>query len=66
MMADVFRTNGDARRIILPGSALAYGMADAIMKGIALLWSIWLLVGPYIEDVRYFLDKVGCRNRFRG
>jgi hypothetical protein len=58
MIMEVFYKDGTARRIILPGSTLAYGLADAVSKGLALLWSLWLVCGPSIENVQYVLNLV--------
>ena len=58
MLIDIFYRDDTARQLILPGSTLAYGLTDAISKGLALLWSLWLVCGPFKEDLRYALDKV--------
>ena len=60
MVADIFKKDASYRRIVLPGCSLIYGMQDAVNKTITLLWAIWLLTGPVIEDTAYFLQKVCC------
>ena len=54
MVAVARRTDESWYTVTFPGSSLAYGIADAISKGIALLWGIWLLTGPELADIQYF------------
>ena len=58
MLCDVFRKGGGFERITLPGSTLQYGQCDAVSKTIALVWAVWLLVGPHIEELAYLFNKV--------
>ena len=59
MVADVHRKDKSFERLVLPGSTLAYySLCDAISKTIALVWAVWLVVGPDIDDMRYWFDKV--------
>jgi len=58
MICDVWKRDLSCRRVVLPGSSLSYGLADGISKGIALLWSIWVLCGPLHADVIYFCERV--------
>ena len=58
MIIDVVFTNGHMERIILPGSTLAYGHTTTLDKGVALLQAIWLVAGPTLDDIQWFLSKV--------
>jgi len=58
MVCDIKRKDGDHERVVLPGSTLCYGMTDSVSKTIALLWSIYILVGPWEENMKYFFSKV--------
>ena len=59
MLMDVCYKSGQGRRLTLPGASLAYGLTGAVSKSIALLWSIYLLAGPFLVDLRYVVSKVG-------
>jgi len=52
MITDIYKKSGEHRRITLPGSSLRYGMTDNVGRGIALVWAIWVLVGPDEADVQ--------------
>ena len=54
MVIDVIFHDGATERIILPGSTLAYCLADTVAKGIALLWAIFLVAGPSAQALRAF------------
>ena len=58
MVVDVVFHDGGFERIILPGSTLAYGSADTVAKGVALLWAIFLVAGPTPQALRTFCDHV--------
>ena len=58
MLIDVVLKDGETIRLILPGSTLAYGRTDAISKGVALLWAIFLVAGPTADDIGWFCDNV--------
>ena len=58
MIVDINLYNGETTRLILPGSTLAYGHADTISKGVALVWALWLVAGPSADDVRWFCSLV--------
>ena len=60
MVADIFKQDRTFRRIIMPGSSLVYAMQDAVSKSMALVWSIWVMTGPLIQDVAYVCNKVAC------
>lgn len=58
MLCDILFKDGTTLRMILPGSTLAYGHTDTISKAVALVWAIWLVAGPTLEDLRFFCDHV--------
>jgi len=60
MVAVVGKKDGSFDYITLPGSTLVYGLMDSVSKTVALLWAIWLLCGPDVSDVLYFLNHVTC------
>ena len=60
MVAQVRRKDGSWYEVTFPGSTLSYGRADAVGKGMALLWGVWLLCGPFFLDVQYFFHKCTC------
>jgi hypothetical protein len=60
MLLDIARKDGDHRRITLPGATLFYGNYGALAKTMALLWACWLVAGPTLADMQYFLDKMTC------
>jgi hypothetical protein len=45
-------------RRTLPGSSLPYGMTDWSAKLMALVWAIFLVVGPGLEEMSYFWTHV--------
>ena len=49
---------GVVHRRILPCVALEHTHMDGVSKTIALLWAVFLMVGPRFEDVRAFCDRV--------
>ena len=58
MILDICFNNGDVIRMILPGSTLAYGHADTMSKGVALLHALWLVAGATESDLAYVCSKV--------
>ena len=60
MAAVIRRTDASWYVMNFPGSSLAYGMADAVTKCVALLWGIFLLCGPAYDDIAYVCKKVFC------
>ena len=58
IVCDVLKRDGSSVRITLPTTSLFYGLANAVNKTIAMLWGIFLVVGPVAADLRYFLSKV--------
>ena len=42
---DVWRSNDEFERVILPGSNLGHGFTNVVDKCIAFLWSLWLVCG---------------------
>ena len=59
MLIDVTFSDGkEPMRLVLPGSTLAYGHTSTMDKGAALLWAIWLIAGPSLEDLTFFCDHV--------
>ena len=55
MMYELCWRCGRKELLYLPGAVLAFGFTRAIDKGIALLYAIWLVSGPTIEQVVWFL-----------
>ena len=53
MIIDIVLKRGDVIRMTLPGSTLAYGHADALSKGVALLHALWLVAGLSEADLAY-------------
>ena len=60
MLCDVVKTNGAVRRVALPGGTLSYGNFDAIAKTMVFLWSSWLVFGPTLEHMLYFVNHITC------
>jgi len=60
MIAQVKKKDGSSYNMTMPGASLAYGLQDCLSKAVTLLWAIWLLCGPLLDDVQYFLNKVTC------
>ena len=58
MVIDVIFHDKGFERIVLPGSTLAYGSANTVAKGVALLWAIFLVAGPTPQALRTFCDHV--------
>ena len=58
MVADLVLRDGTILRWMLPGSVLAYGNFSALNKTMALVFAVWLLVGPFEAELRYFMDHV--------
>ena len=56
--ADFCFGDGYIVRKLLPCVSLPRWMADALSKTVALLWQIWLMVGPSFSRVRQFCDRV--------
>jgi len=59
-VADFVRRRGGHRRIILPGASLSYAQTDSINKSVGLLWCCWLIAGPTLQGMTYFLHHVRC------
>jgi len=60
MVVEFIHRDATVRQSILPGSTLQYGHFDAVSKGIAFLWAVWLICGPlqvYLDH--FFLKSVG-------
>ena len=58
MIMDIFYTDGEPRRVVLPGCTLSYGCFNVVSKAIALVWAVWLVAGPSEEAVQFFFEKV--------
>ena len=58
MVIDVMFTDGSGRRLVLPGSTLGYGHTSTMDKAAALLWAMWLIAGPSLDDLDWFCDNV--------
>ena len=64
MVMDVFYTDEEFLRTVLPGCTLAYGNFDAVSKGMALVWAAWLVAGPSEAGLQYFFRQ-GMHNCHR-
>ena len=53
MVMELIRTSSEVCRTLLPGSTLVYGQYNAVAKTVALVWSLWLVCGPFF--LRYEL-----------
>jgi len=58
MVVDIQHKDGGQRSVILPGGTLAYGQTDAIAKVMTFMWSVFLVFGPSLMHLRYFVDHV--------
>ena len=58
MVVDVIFTDASMERFVCPGVNLAYGHTDTFSKGVSLLWAIWLIAGPSVDDLRWFCGEV--------
>ena len=58
MLIDMAFTSGTVERTILPAVLLGYSLTTALDKTLALLWALWLCVGPAMEIMRTVLDSV--------
>ena len=57
---DIIKTDDSHVRVVLPGASLTYGHFDAVNKCIGLLWACWLVAGPDLASMQYFVSKVRC------
>ena len=57
MVCEIVRTNGSTERTTLPGASLVYGGFNVVAKCIALVWAVWLVVGPTLDSLEYFSTK---------
>ena len=60
MVAVVRKRDNSSYEITLPGATLAYGLQDGVSKTVTLLWAIWLMCGPALADILYFINKTTC------
>ena len=58
MIMDTVLKDKSYRRTVLPGASLGYGLCSAVMKGVTLLWAIFLVAGPCFDDMQYCITKV--------
>ena len=57
---DVFVQQGDTtllERRLLPLVSLSRDFLDAVGKLVALLWALWLMLGPQMDQFRHFLGR---------
>ena len=50
---------GTKIRLLAPSVSLGKDMMGHVGKTIAMLWQIFLLVGPHFDDMRLFLNHLG-------
>ena len=58
LIYDTCYSNGDVVRSVMPAMNLPYGMTAAVDKAIAFLWSAWLVAGPSLIGLMFFLDNI--------
>ena len=58
MVVDINFRDNSMERLTLPGSTLAYGHTDTLSKSVALIWAIWLVAGPELDDLRWFCGNI--------
>ena len=58
MVMELMLRGGFMRRRTLPGSTLAYGHTGWVNKAIALVWAVFLVVGPEVAALYFFFDHV--------
>ena len=58
MLVDFGYHDGTFERTILPAVLLGYGLTTALDKVLALLWALWLIVGPSMVTLQVILDSV--------
>ena len=58
MILDVIFRDGSLEQMIFPGSTLAFGHTDTVSKGVALVWALWLVSGPTVDDLLWACSKV--------
>jgi hypothetical protein len=54
---DVFYHDG-FRTFTLPGATLAHGYTTALHKALTLVWSLWLIAGPSMQQLETLLARV--------
>ena len=59
-VVDYVRRRGGHRRTTLPGVSISYSHCNAVNKTVGLLWAIWLVAGPSLVSMQYFVSKVFC------
>jgi len=57
MLCDIMKRDGSLRRVHFPSSTLHYGRYDSVNKAICFIWGIWLVCGPTMAAMKYFLEK---------
>jgi len=59
-VVDIVYRDKSHRNIVLPGASLCYGHLDAMNKTTGLLHAVWLIAGPDLPAMSYFISKVRC------
>ena len=58
MVAEVVQRDGTIDTRTFPGSTMPFGFHRFIDKVLCIVWAIWLVAGPNIEEMRFYLSKV--------
>jgi hypothetical protein len=58
MIVDLIMRDRTIMTKILPGVALAYGAFGVVSKAFALLWALYLIIGPWEHGLKLFFSKV--------
>lgn len=58
MLYDLFLSDGTFHRSIMPGMSLPTGFVGVLAKAVVLLWAVFLIAGPELRLMQFFLSKV--------
>ena len=58
VLMDVFLCGTQLHHRMLPGTSLGHGYMSVVDKGMAFLWSIWLIMGPLISSIEAVLCSI--------
>lgn len=58
MLLDYISRAREVVTLVLPGIALAYGAYGVLSKAFALLWALYLFIGPWPFGLQFVLDRI--------
>jgi hypothetical protein len=58
MLLDYISRSKEVMTLVLPGVALAYGAYGVLSKAFALLWALFLVIGPWAFGITFVLDRI--------